>query len=267
MLMKKVAGICYQEWGSGAPLICMHGIGGDHNSFYYQQVLSENFRIISWCMPGYGGSDILENVTFEALALALKKFMDELQIEHAHLIGQSIGGMIAQEFYHRFPSRVNSLCLIATTSSFGGRDDAFKQEFLKSRLKPIENGKSVSCLAPEIVASIVGPAADQHAIDMAVASMSRVSDNSYKSILECLVTFDRRIAFNGIKVPCCLIAGETDTNAPAKTMQKMAGLLHGSEYYVIHGAGHLVNLESPTETNVILKNFMNNLPGIKRGNS
>jgi 3-oxoadipate enol-lactonase len=266
MLIKKIAGICYQEWGVGPPIICMHGIGGDHNSFYHQRVLSEDFRVISWCMPGYGDSDVLESVTFEALALALKKFMDQLQIKQAHLLGQSIGGMIAQEFYHRFPARVISLCLIATTSSFGGRDDTFKQEFLKLRLKPLENGKSLSCLASDIVASIVGPAAHQEAIDMAVTSMSQVSDNCYKSILECLITFDRRSAFSGITVPCCLIAGETDTNSPAKTMKKMADLLHGSDYYVIHGAGHLVHLECPTETNVILKNFMNNLPGTKRGN-
>ncbi|MDA7599655.1 alpha/beta fold hydrolase, partial [Alphaproteobacteria bacterium] len=64
---------------------------------------------------------------FAVLSDALIVFMDALGIVRAHLAGQSIGGMIAQETAIRYPDRIASLVLIATVPAFGGRDDSFKQ--------------------------------------------------------------------------------------------------------------------------------------------
>ena len=60
-------------------------------------------------------------------------------------------------------------------------------------------------------------------------------------------------------LPCCLIAGEEDTNAPPKTMKKMAEVIPHAEYHQIPGAGHLTNLEDGKSTNKILSNFYQGL--------
>ena len=59
--MKELAGITYQEYGkSDVPIICLHGIGGDSDSFKPQlEALRQDFRIISVNLPGYGGSQRL----------------------------------------------------------------------------------------------------------------------------------------------------------------------------------------------------------------
>ena len=255
--MPRVSGIAFEERGTGAvPVICLHGIGGDAGSFAPQlESLGNSMRVISWNMPGYGGSDPMPDMTFARLAEALRDLMDGLGLETAHVMGQSIGGMIAQEFALRFPERVVSLVLIATTPAFGGRDDSFKTEFLKARLAPLDEGKTMAELAPVFVPQIVGPGTSEAAIAAAVRSMAAVPEDSYRSVMNCLVTFNRRDDLLGIGQPTCLIAGSEDQNAPARTMARMAEQIPHAEFHQIDGAGHLVNLEAPEPTNAILRTF------------
>lgn len=238
-------------------LICLHGIGGDDQSFLPQsEFLSNHYRVVAWNMPGYRGSTALEDVSFAHLANSLFNLIDVLQLSRVHLTGQSIGGMIAQEFAYRFPQQVLSLVLIATTSSFGGKDDSFKNAFLKARLAPLEEGASMQNLAEQSIGQIVGSQCPDTVKESAIQSMANVSEASYRDILKCLVTFNRRIEFTQLECPVCLISGSEDTNAPASTMKKMSEKLPGSRYYNIKGAGHLVNLEKDTEVNQIIYQFL-----------
>jgi len=257
----KVAGIEYDERGSGdIPVVMMHGIGGNTASFAPQlDALCDQRRVIAINLPGYGASDPLNEVTFAALAAALVRFLDAMRIERAHLCGQSIGGMIALETACLYPGRVASLALIATTSAFGGRDDSFKDAFVAARLAPLDTGKTLPELAREFVPAITGPIASPEAIASATLSMADVPAETYRAIIECLVTFNRRAALETLPHPCCLVAGSADQNAPAKTMARMAEKLPNAEYHSIDGAGHLVNLEAPAATNRILANFYRGL--------
>ena len=262
--LNKLSGISFSEYTCSTQerevetLVCLHGIGGDDKSFLPQSIaLSDAFRVISWNMPGYQNSDAITPVTFELLANNLKKWLEALDAGPVHLVGQSIGGMIAQECVHRYPELVKSLVLIATTPAFGGRDDSFKDAFLKARLKPLDEGKSMQMLAEETVPLITGSKVSDESIDHAVRSMAAVPVETYKEILKCLVTFNRRESLSNIKQPVCVISGSEDSNAPAVTMKKMAAKLSHSEYHQLEGAGHLVNLELPDACNDIIRHFIN----------
>jgi len=87
-----------QREGEHTPLFCLHGIGGNTQSFQPQLQYFEGTRnIIAWNMPGYGGSAALPEMTFQSLADAAVAALDELKIEQAVFVGQSIGGMVALE--------------------------------------------------------------------------------------------------------------------------------------------------------------------------
>lgn len=251
----KAAGLTYREAGSGdVPIICLHGIGGNATSFAPQLAgLSSEHRILSVDLPGYGGSELID-LSFEALAHKVADFMTEIGVAKAHLCGQSIGGMIAIETAHRMPDRVASLALIATTSAFGGRDDSFKDAFIAARLKPLDEGQTIGGLAKAFVPEITGPNALREILDAAIATMGAVPEATYRAIIRCLVTFDRRGDVANLPQPACVIAGSEDQNAPPQTMARMAEKM-GAEFHEIGGAGHLVNLEAAGETNQILGEF------------
>ena len=238
-------------------IICLHGIGGDDTSFLAQsESLSQYYRVVAWNMPGYQQSEPHTELTFAGLCEALLQFIDALESSSVILLGQSIGGMIAQDFYHRYPQRVRSLILVATTAAFGGRDDSFSEAFLSARLDPLDDGVSMQQMAQEAIPAIVGTNISDEALRSAIDSMSCLNSDTYRKVIKCLVTFDRFREWSDISCPVCLIAGSEDTNSPAATMHKMASRLPDTLCHEIKGAGHLVNLEKPEEVNEIIRSFI-----------
>lgn len=256
--MPRIAGITYQDsGGSGQLVICLHGIGGNDTSFNPQiKGLGDDHRVIAWNMPGYNGSNALDEVTFESLCESLIAFMDALEIASAHIMGQSIGGMLAQELAIRHPERVISLILVATSAAFGGRDDSFESHFLAARIAPLDAGRTMSELAIEFVPEITGTVASKQSMDEAVAAMAAVPIVTYRQIIKCLVTFNRRDNQHLLTMPTCLIAGAMDRNASAASMRKMANQIPQSQFHLIEKAGHLVNSEAGDIVNDIIRQFL-----------
>lgn len=256
-----VAGVELDQRDGALPsLLCLHGIGGDTSSFEPQLKYFEGKqKICAWNMPGYGNSEPLSSTSFKSLAEKVATVLKAQQLTQVVLVGQSIGGMIALEVAVRFPELVSALVLVGTTPSFGGRDDTFKSQFIKARLAPLEAGKSMRDLAPDFVPQIVGSIATPEVKAQAVASMSAVPTKSYRNIIECLVTFNRREALAQLLIPCLVIAGEEDKNAPARTMEKMAKALPNARYHCVEQAGHLINLEAGDICNRLIEDFLGEL--------
>lgn len=247
----------HMERGAGPAVVFLHGIGGDGTSWLPElEALSGRCRAVAWDMPGYAGSPALPEMTFPALAVALKDLLGKLGIERAHLIGHSIGGMVALEFAARYPERVESLVLYATSPAFGKADGDWQRDFLKARLAPLDAGKRMADLAPAIVESLVGDDPDADGIARATAAMGRVPEEAYRAAMQCLVTFDRRDALAGIAAPVLVLAGERDDNAPAAMMERTAGKIPGARFQAIPGAGHLAHFEQPEAFRAALDAFL-----------
>ncbi len=251
----------FTDQGSGAPIIFLHGIGGNADNWAPQVAdLADEFRCIAWNAPGYADSPALPEMTFPALADSLARLMDHLELEQAVICGLSMGGYIAQEFLALHPSRVRAAVLMCTSAAFGKPGGDFQEKFLAARLKPLDEGKSPADMAPGLVAGMVGPNAGPEVAAALTASMSRISSATYRQALNCLITFDRRDAVKRIGVPTCLIAGSEDNTAPAAVMERMAERIPGSRFHVIEGAGHIANLEASAETSRLIGAFVRGLP-------
>jgi 3-oxoadipate enol-lactonase len=185
--------------------------------------------------------------------------MDHLKIEQAHLIGHSMGGMVAQQAIATNENRFKTATLSATSPAFGKPDGEFQKNFIKARLKPIEDGLSMEDLAKKQVPNMVGYKPDPRGLDLAYTSMSKVSPEAFTASMHCLVEFDRRDNLSLIKIPTLLVSGEKDTNAPAPMMEKMASKIPGSTYVCMTGTGHLSNMERPKEFDLVLKKFIQNI--------
>ncbi|MHA1254373.1 MAG: alpha/beta fold hydrolase, partial [Promethearchaeota archaeon] len=112
--------ICYSDHGDGFPIILIHGIGAKKETWIAQlKALSKKYRVIAIDVRGTGKSD-RPNVlyTMEMLADDIKSLMDYLKIEKAHIVGRSMGGMIAQELVLKYPKLVEKLILITTSPGF-----------------------------------------------------------------------------------------------------------------------------------------------------
>lgn len=239
-------------------VILLHGIGGA--AWAPNLPALAGYDVIDWPLPGYHGAAPLAETTFPAIATALRDFMDARGIAKADIVGHSIGGMVAQEFFVRFPERVRSLVLYATTPAFGGKDPSFAEAFLKARLGPLDEGLSMADAAPRMLEGVAADDADPALIAPAVAALATVPQDVYRATLRCLTTFDRRAAQATISVPTLLLAAEHDKAAPARTMARMAEVIPGAKLVTIPGAGHLLHLEKPAAFNAAVTEFLASVP-------
>ena len=103
--------------------------------------LSAAHRVVAWDLPGYGASAPLDGpLTFPALADAVVRLLDVLGSDQAHVVGLSMGGMIAQHAAVHHPDRVRSLALLATSPAFG-LDGTRPEAWRAARLAPLDAGR------------------------------------------------------------------------------------------------------------------------------
>jgi pimeloyl-ACP methyl ester carboxylesterase len=251
------------EWPSKRiPLVLIHGIGADGRMFapVVERLAGATLHFVYWDLPGYGGRPLDGSLAFPVLAATLAADLDALGIDQAVILGHSIGGMVAQELAATFPQRVRALVLSATTAVFGSRDGSFQREFVQARLGPLDAGQTMAQMAAEAAPRLLGSAAALEAAPTLVRLMSEVPEATFRAAVACVVTFDRRADLARIVVPTLLIAGEEDTNAPLKTMKRMAEAIPGARLEVLSGIGHLAPLECPDRYADIVRQFLADLP-------
>ncbi len=251
------------EAGNGdLPILFLHGLGGDAE--YWSAELAhfgQSQRAVAWTMPGYGSSPALNAVTIETLAMAARCLLDRLDIDRAVVVGHSMGGFIAQRLAIDAPERVAGLALVSTTASFGKPGSSFNDEFLASRLAPLDEGMTPADLAPSVVQGLVAREAAGAIKDKACASMSRISADGYRAALHALTAWDGRKELGALDVPTRCIVGADDPTVPVASMKKLAALIPGADLDVISGASHLVNLEQPDRFRDVLASFLASLDG------
>jgi pimeloyl-ACP methyl ester carboxylesterase len=102
--------------GVGEPVICLHGLGGTKASFLPTlAALAESYRVFAADLPGFGESDKPIAAPYDApyFARSVLDLMDALEIERAHLVGNSMGGRIAIEAGLMEPDRVGGIVLLS----------------------------------------------------------------------------------------------------------------------------------------------------------
>jgi len=245
------------EGAPGMPILFLHGLGGDASNWKPQlDAFADVSPSVAWTMPGYGSSEPLAQMSFANLANAAVGLLDQLGHERVGVVGLSMGGYIAQRMAIDHPDRVERLVLCGTTAAFGKPGSSFNEQFLASRLAPLDAGASPASLAEKIVAGLLGPEPHAAAAPNAVASMERITADAYRLALSTLVTWDARDEIPQITQPTLCLAGAEDATAPVRAMQRLADAVPEATLEILDRCGHLMNLERPDAFNRSLRAFL-----------
>ena len=241
--------INYDRRGNGSPLLLLHGIGSNRRSFRHQlSDLSDAFDVIAWDAPGYGLSEDPRNtLTMEDFADCAAGLFDELQLESAHVLGVSMGGVIAQLLYHRHASRVKSLILCDTNPGRSTRT--------AERLEALER-MGARGMAEQRAPALVGPHAPADLIDELADIMADVRPAGYCAAAIGLGSTDLTPRLASIRVPALVIHGEQDGVVPPETGRKLAESIPGARFVLISDAGHVSNQEQPDAFNRAVRQFL-----------
>ncbi len=237
-------------------MVFLHGLGGSRTAWGPQlRELSRRFRCIAWDMPGYGESDPLTPLTFSGIAKRLVDLLDELALEQADLVGLSFGGMHALHAALEAPDRIGRMVLADTSPAFG-MDGTTRQDWIQSRLAPIEQGGTPADGAETVVDLITAVALTGSIRAETVGAFGRIPSEGFRAAVNCLPDHDVRAALPKIEHPTCVIVGEHDAETPPSYARALADGLANSELHIIEGAGHLTPSEAPERFNQLVERFL-----------
>ncbi|MFA6450939.1 MAG: alpha/beta fold hydrolase [bacterium] len=232
----------YNETGAGdRAVILLHGWTSNCSRWtHLEELLSANFRVISYDLRGHGLSAKQPELDygFAAHVLDLAGLMDSLSVPRAILVGHSMGGMIAQHFALTFPERVDMLALVATTACVATQKSkrnalylaagAFMHAFKPTMwLKEMHKRKS-----PDLYPDLNNP-------DM------KPSPASTALCLLAIAQNDLRNRLPQLAIPTLVIASDADKTVPIERSQELADIIPGAKFVPIHGCSHHIQLERP----------------------
>jgi pimeloyl-ACP methyl ester carboxylesterase len=255
----------FLDRGSGPALVLLHGIGSAARSFDRQiAAFSASFRVVAWDAPGYGGSGELAPIhpTAGDYADALDRFLAERGIKDCHLLGHSLGCLMAARFAATRPRRALSLTLCSIACGHSDMNADERQKLLDQRII------DVVALGPKGMAEkraprLLGPAAPPDALARMIDTMSAVRPHGYGQAARMLSTGD--VKADVVKLPKGLpgqvIYGDADAITPPARNLEVAAVWPGASVHVIPGAGHALYVEQPERFNALLAAFLSKSTG------
>ena len=104
----------YKEYGSGPPLVILHGLLGSGGNWHTlaSRAFGEHFTVYAVDQRNHGRSPHTDEMSYEAMAADLAAFLDAQSIGQTHLIGHSMGGKTAMHFALAYPERVDRLVVV-----------------------------------------------------------------------------------------------------------------------------------------------------------
>ncbi|WP_066072044.1 alpha/beta fold hydrolase [Neobacillus soli] len=250
--------IHYEIEGEGAPLIILHGMGNNSQSWKKQlKGLSEQFTVIAWDAPGYGkSSDPKEELKeFTQFADVLKGFIENLNYESVTLLGHSMGSAIALDFCSRFPQMVDALIISDATRGAVALSKEENERKLKNRLTNMETMEPKE-LAKLRVTDLLSPQPDPEIKKEAERIYGQIRPMGFRSVAYSLFHLNQMDTLSSITVPTLVICGELDKVTPVSESEVFHDAIQGSKMVIIPGTGHLCYQEDPNQFNSIVLEFL-----------
>lgn len=250
--------IAVEHGGVGPLVVFLHGIGGNRNQWREQlDFFAMRFTACAWDARGYGDSDDYDGpLQFSDFGADLLRVLDHFGTARAHLVGLSMGGRIARDFYFRHPERVASLVLANTSPGFDALSEAQRQEFVRARQGPLLAGKSPREVAQTLAQNLLAGGATAAHKERLVAMMAALHKDSYLKTIEASVMQDRGAPIERIAAPTLVVTSDEDRLYAPALAQDMARRIPGAQLVIIERAGHLSNLEQPEVFNRLVLTFI-----------
>lgn len=256
------AQVHYWDHGEGPlTVVGVHGAGGDHTAFDPQVdfLASHGVRFITWDMPPFGASQP-SAVKFTATQAIedLLHLLDHLELTAPVLLGQSLGGGIAQRLVKAHPTRARAMVIFGSPWVTG--------ELKPGERLPMKSASVVMSLMPTkrirsmMVKLVAGTSPNPAMRDEMREMLEAVPrENLLQATRSMGALLDPDPAYR-TPIPLCLMRGEYDVTFKVNEIAPRWAAAEGVEEVIIPNAGHAANMDAPDVFNRELLTFLRSLP-------
>ncbi len=256
--------IYYELHGAGPLAVFISGLGSDHSAWC--PVISElrsSFSCLVYDNRGIGKSSLglgERNYSIELLADDLRDLLDVVGAERAHIVGQSMGGTVAQAFALAYPDRVASLGLHVTWARLRPRLRLiFQEQLYYSRIMDLPD--VVRLLGPLVWSEYTLEHRQEMIMELRKNRPATiVSPDVYERQTHACLQFDALESLSELNVPTLVTAASEDLLVPVEYATEIARAIEGSQYHIFERCGHAVTLERVEEFVSVVHEFIQSAP-------
>ncbi len=256
--------IAYEVNGNGQAIVLLMGLGGESRSLYRQvREFQKYIMTVSLDNRGSGKSDTPDKrFSIETMAEDTVGLMDLLGVDRAHIMGVSMGGMIAQEIAISFPERVNKLVLASTYP--GGEDMKVITEDMRKKLGLGKDFTKDDAWGVDIekfmnyVATLSFNRREYRMIFSAMSSayVRNAGIDGFAGQLEAASCCNTHTRLHKIQAPTLVLTGTGDRVVPMCSSEMIACKIPGAMIEKIEGGSHAMYLEMSKEFNAAVLKFL-----------
>jgi pimeloyl-ACP methyl ester carboxylesterase len=227
--------IAYEEAGTGEPLVLIHGFSGSSRWWSRNTLeLARHFRVYALDLIGFGESRCGHPFVLSESAGLIASWMERVGIAHAHVVGHSMGGLIAADLAADFPERVKRLGLVA----------------------PAAHPLDLSVLSTPSVIWQGLRYFPPNFLSLLLTDACKAGPATLLSALHELLTTDIRHKLECIQAPTMLVWGEHDPLVPVSLGHKLRRYLPHARFVVMKQAGHNPMWDRPKAFNSLIADFL-----------
>ena len=247
----------YNNLNQNDPIIFIHGIGLNHEIWDEQIKYFKNYSTIVYDLIGHGKTPFNKSrITMKDFSKQLLKLVDSLNINKFHLVGFSLGSLIARDFAALYSDRLSSLTIFGTVykrSEDEKRQIINRYETMKlkkdvSKIRAVQRWFTEKYLKknPQVYKKIY-------------SMLESTNQNTWLKIYKLFVQHeDDDMKIKQITAKTLIVTGQEDIGSKPRMSEEISKLIKGSLCKIIKNGRHLCNIECAENFNLIIKKFIDN---------
>ena len=236
------------------PIVLIHGVGLNHK-IWEPQINSFNNTVLVYDILGHGNTPLTKSkISFDDFSSQLLNLIDELKFHKIHLVGFSIGSLIARNFATKYDSRLESLTLLCSVFQRSNE----QQKVVNDRFKLSKKSRSLSKQAlkrwftddyinknPKIYKKIS-------------SILEENNPENFLKVYELFVTHKDDEIFENIKTKTLIMTGENDIGSTPEMSKNLSKIIANSKVKIVSNGKHLCSIECADDVNNAIKEHINN---------
>jgi 3-oxoadipate enol-lactonase len=263
--------IAYSTWGrrDGSPVVLIQGLGVDGRGWALQRgAFGRRHRCLSVDNRGTGHSDAPPGpYDLSRMARDVIAVLDDAGVERAHVVGASMGGVIAQIIGVLHADRVLSLTLACTSC----RHHEWRRELFREWAADV-NERGMLGLFPDGMRWLIGARLQKRFgvfVNVLARVLAQTKPHAFVAQVDAILNASDELRFElpRVTAPTLVITGSQDTLTPLGDAEELAELIPTSRLYVLRGAAHGLMAETPMAFNDVVLRFIDEVDQAARGDA
>ena len=235
------------------PLVFVHGVGLTHEIWKPQIDYFKDYTTLSYDILGHGKTPLKKtNISFDDFSEQLIKLLNELNFQKIHLVGFSIGSLVARNFATKHNDRLQSLILLG--SIYKRSED--QQKVVNDRFNLAKKNHTLSKQALKRWFTDKYLEKNPNTYEKISSILEGNNRENFLKVYELIVLHKNDENFKNIKVNTLIMTGENDIGSTVEMSKNLSNVIENSQLKVIKNGKHLCGIECADEVNMNIKNFI-----------